>query len=82
MNSGYHRSSGGSAAPAGVMVRQHPPVRAAAYAGIPDRYPHAGTAMYNYQVPGQAMYAQPSNAAPNRGRYMSSGLQSSHKLYM
>lgn len=81
INTGYTRSSGGSAAST-VMGRQHAPVRAA-YAGIPDAYPYAGTVTYNYQVPGQAVYTQPSNvASSSRGRYMGSSLPSSHKLYM
>ncbi|KAL2333475.1 hypothetical protein Fmac_014688 [Flemingia macrophylla] len=82
-NEGYfslHSSaSGGRAASTVVLGRHVPPVRVP-YAGSSDRYPHAGTMTYDYQVPGQSIYTGPANAPPsNYGRYMGTSLQSSHQ---
>ncbi|XP_027346032.1 FRIGIDA-like protein 3 [Abrus precatorius] len=74
-------SSVGSAASTLVLGRQVPPLRAA-YAGTPDRYPHSVAITYDYQVPGQAIYTQPTNAPPNYGRYMGTSLHSSHQPYI
>ncbi|KAK7346933.1 hypothetical protein VNO80_21457 [Phaseolus coccineus] len=75
-------SSGVSAASIVGLGRQVPHVRAP-YAGNPDRYPHAGTITYDYQVPSQSIYSGPTNAPPsNYGRYMGTSLQTSHQPYM
>ncbi|TKY55654.1 FRIGIDA protein 3 [Spatholobus suberectus] len=75
-------SSGGSTTSTVVLGRQVPPVRAP-YAGNPDRYPHAATVTYDYQVPSQSIYTGPANVPPsNYGRYMGTSLQSSHQPYM
>ncbi|KAJ7952795.1 FRIGIDA-like protein [Quillaja saponaria] len=55
------RSSSGNAASSAVMGRQAPPLRAV-YTGMPERYPPAaGQNAYDYQVPGQTVYAQQAN---------------------
>lgn len=75
-------SSGVSAASTVGLGRQVPHVRAP-YAGNLDRYPHAGTIPYDFQVPGQSIYSGPTNVPPsNYGRYMGTSLQSSHQPYM
>ncbi|XVF59333.1 hypothetical protein PTKIN_Ptkin07bG0267300 [Pterospermum kingtungense] len=48
----------------GPPGRQAPPaynIERAAYAGMPERYPHAGPNLYNYQVPNQPAYASQAN---------------------
>ncbi|CAJ1942939.1 unnamed protein product [Sphenostylis stenocarpa] len=75
-------SSGVNSASTVALGRQVPHVRAP-YAGNPDRYPHAGTITYDYQVPGQSIYSGPASIPPsNYGRYMGTSLQSSHQPYM
>ncbi|XVF17579.1 hypothetical protein REPUB_Repub10bG0135700 [Reevesia pubescens] len=53
------RPNGGFRGIRGPPGRQAPPVynERAAYAGMPQRYPHAGPIPYNYQFPNQPAYA-------------------------
>ena len=70
------RPNGGFRGFRGRPGRQAPPVynERAAYAGMPERYPHAGPSPYEYQVPNQPAYAPQANdqrlyyyAQDNRG---------------
>lgn len=58
-----YRGPGANAASAPAAGRQGPPVfgERAVYAGISERYPHAGPHVYDYQVPSQPAYAQQPN---------------------
>ena len=57
------RPNGGFRGFRGPLGRQAPPVynERAAYAGMPERYSHAGPNPYNYQVPNQPAYAPQAN---------------------
>jgi hypothetical protein len=57
------RASGVTAPSAASVGRHIPPafVERAAYTGMSERYPHAGLATYDYQVPSQPAYAQQTN---------------------
>ncbi|XWS33540.1 hypothetical protein CRYUN_Cryun22dG0091800 [Craigia yunnanensis] len=57
------RPNGGFRGFRGPPGRQAPPVynEWAAYAGMPERYPHAGPHPYDYQVPNQPAYAPQAN---------------------
>ncbi|GMH24064.1 hypothetical protein Nepgr_025907 [Nepenthes gracilis] len=66
---GFHGHRGRGGGPTGGG-RQPPPYftdRAAAYAGMPDRYPHAVANTFNYPVPSQPAYA--SQAGDQRSYY-------------
>ncbi|GMY11852.1 FRIGIDA-like protein 3 [Fagus crenata] len=64
-NGGFRgfRAPGVAAAQVATSGRQGPPafVERAVYTGMSERYPHAGLAPYDYQVPSQPAYAQQAN---------------------